>query len=61
MYMNCAAVDIQSSSTAPLTLPAVFRANTFGPSCHTVEVGYIPLSRVPILHKLNKFALFWKF
>ncbi|KAK9894041.1 lytic polysaccharide monooxygenase [Cystobasidium minutum MCA 4210] len=37
MYMNCAAINIESSSTSPVTLPAIFRANSFGPSCRTVE------------------------
>lgn len=37
MYMNCAAMNIESSSTSSIQLPSVFRANTFGGSCHTVE------------------------
>lgn len=38
MYMNCAAINIESSSTSSIELPSIFRANTFGGSCHTVEV-----------------------
>lgn len=38
MYQNCAAVDIESSSTAPLKVPRIFEANIFGAgTCNTVE------------------------
>ncbi|KAH7102921.1 hypothetical protein BKA62DRAFT_79176 [Auriculariales sp. MPI-PUGE-AT-0066] len=36
MYMNCAAVDVMSSGTG-ITLPMMFRANTFGGDCIVKE------------------------
>ena len=38
MYQNCAAIDIESSATAPLMVPRIFEANIFGAgTCNTVE------------------------
>lgn len=38
MYQNCIAVNLVSSSTAPIKLPRMFQANIFGAgTCNTVE------------------------
>jgi len=37
MYQNCAAVDVQSSSSGSIKLPAIFEANIFSKACETIE------------------------